>query len=263
MTEILITGGAGRIGGFLRRGLPELGWTLRLLDVKPVEDPAQQERALVGDIRDAALLDEAMAGVSAVVHLAGIPGEAPFADICAANIDGTYQVFDAARRAGVPRVVYASSNHAVGFTPRQELVGVDTPLRPDTLYGVSKVFGEALARYYVDRHGLRVACLRIGSCFERPRAVRMLDTWLSPGDMVRLTHACLTAPDLDYAVLYGVSKNTRGWWDLAPARALGYEPRDDAEVYAEQVIAECGELSRDDPAYMLLGGKFTQTSPDG
>ena len=124
-------------------------------------------------------------------------------------------MFDAARRAGVPRVVYGGSNHAIGFTPRSELLPADGPLRPDTNYGVSKAFGEVVGRFYADRYGMRVACLRIGSCDDRPRTPRWLSTWLSPGDAVRLVDACLRAPDLGYAVVYGISANTRGWWDLA------------------------------------------------
>ena len=263
VSVILITGAAGRIGTYLRRGLPALGWRLRLLDAKLPDNLASTEEAVVADIRDTASMDSAVRGVDAVVHLAGLASEAPFADICAANIVGTQAVFDAARRAGVPRIVYASSNHAVGFTPRQPLVSVDVPIRPDTSYGVSKAFGEAVARFFVDRYGMRVACLRIGSCEDEPSSVRSLSTWLSPGDMVRLTHACLTAGNLDFAIVYGISANTRGWWDLGPGRALGYEPADDAEGYAPRVLAAAGgELRADDPDYAWLGGRFTEMTPE-
>lgn len=261
MSRILVTGGAGLVGSYLRHGLPALGWQLRTLDLVDVSDPVEGEEVVRADIHDGDALARAMRDVAAVVHLAGIPTEAAFADICAANIDGTYRVFEAARAAGVRRIVYASSNHAVGFTPRQELAGVDVPPRPDTFYGVSKAFGEALARYYVDRHGMQVVCLRIGSCCPVPTSVRMLSTWLSPGDMARLAHACLSTPDLDFAVVYGISANTRGWWDLAPGRALGYEPVDDAEKYATQVLAECGEPDPTDPDHAFLGGHYTAITP--
>ena len=190
------------------------------------------------------------------MHLAGISSEAPFADVLGANIDGTYQVFDAARRAGVRRVVFASSNHAVGFTPRTRLATVDLPPRPDTYYGVSKVFGEALGRLYVDRYGMQVVCLRIGSWQDRPETPRHLSTWLSPSDGIRLLHAALTAPDVEFAVVYGTSANTRGWWDLRPARALGYRPVDDAEDYAAAVLAEHGEPDPAAADNALLGGDF-------
>jgi len=253
---VLVTGAAGTIGSMLRAGLSQSGWTLRLLDVAPLGSPASGEELLTGDIRHAAVLRAAMADVDAVVHLAGIPTEAPFADLLETNIAGTYEVFEAARRAGVRRIVFASSNHAVGFTPRAELVGVDVPPRPDTYYGVTKVFGEALGRLYVDRYGLQVAALRIGTCRDRPVAPRHLSTWLSPGDMVRLAHACLSAPDLTYAVVYGISANTRRWWDLEPGRALGYSPEDDAETYAADVLAGRPPPDPDSPEERYVGGEF-------
>jgi uronate dehydrogenase len=261
--RVLITGAAGLIGGFLRRGLPLSGWELRLLDIAEVPDPAEGEQVVVGDIRDAGLLAAAVSDVQAVVHLAGISGEDDFDRIRDINIDGTYQVLEACRLAGPRRVVYASSNHAVGFTPRSGLAPVDVPPRPDTYYGLSKVFGEAASRLYADKYGLEIACLRIGSCFERPRNVRMLSTWLSPGDVARLVHACLTAPGLRFATVYGISANTRGWWDLGPARALGYQPRDDAEVFAAEILASQPDLGPDDPDYRYLGGRFTEMLPPG
>ena len=203
-------------------------------------------------------------GVDAVVHLAGIPVEARFAKLLAANIDGTYQVFEAAHQAGVPRVVYASSNHAVGYHERADYpdgVGIGVRPRPDTYYGVTKVFGEALGSFYADRHGMAVACVRIGSCFAEPRTVRMLGTWLSPADAVRLFHSLLTAPELRYEIVYGVSANTRGWWDLEPARRLGYRPQDDAEVHAEALEKAQGPLDPSDPDYRYLGGRFVTHTP--
>lgn len=252
---VLITGAAGGVGGFLRAGLPGLGWRVRGYDLTAPPDASPDWT--VGDITDPAALAAAAAGAAAVVHLAGIPGEADFADLLHANIDGTYQVFEAARRAGVRRVVYASSNHAVGFHPRQDPIGVDVRPRPDSRYGVTKVFGEALGSLYADRYGMEVACVRIGSCFPRPTTVRMLSTWLSPGDVVRLTHALLTAPGLRYEILYGISANARGWWDLTRATRLGYRPQDDAETYAAEVLAACGPLTPDDPDARYVGGRMT------
>ncbi|MGI5491709.1 NAD-dependent epimerase/dehydratase family protein [Microtetraspora malaysiensis] len=250
----LITGAGGRIGACLRRGLPTLGHRLRLTDRTPIEDAGVDQ--VVGDITDPATLARAMEGVRAVVHLAGDPSTAAsFESVLDANIEGTYRVFEAARLAGVERIVFASSNHAAGFTPRQECAPADTPVRPDSLYGVSKAYGEALGRYYADRYGMRVACLRIGSFEPRPPDARALSTWLSPGDMVRLAHACLTAPDLTYALVWGVSANSRGWLDLEPGRALGYHPCDDAEAYA----AELPELDAADPDYAWLGGRTVES----
>jgi uronate dehydrogenase len=255
--RVLVTGAAGRIGRAACPGLAARGWQVRGLDHRPLDGVAGlADPPVVAEIGDAAALTAATAGMDAVVHLAAISTEAPFAEILAANIDGTYQVFEAARRSGVPRVVFASSNHAVGFTPRTELAGVDLPPRPDTFYGLSKVFGEALGRLYADRYRLEVVCLRIGSWDERPTTPRHLSTWLSPADGVRLLHAALSAPDVGFAVVYGISANTRAWWDLAPARALGYLSVDDAEDYAEEILAEHAEPNPADPEHALLGGDF-------
>jgi uronate dehydrogenase len=172
---VLVTGAAGRVGRYLRSGLPAFGWDLRLMDRAPIPDAPD---AIVADIRDTGALSEAMDGVDAVVHLAGVvkPND-PFADVLAVNIGGTYEVLEAARAASVERFVFASSNHANGFAPRgaPDAGGGD---RPDSYYGVSKLFGEALGRLYADRYGLRVACIRIGSCFDQPTDPRMLATTL-------------------------------------------------------------------------------------
>ncbi len=255
---MLITGAAGRIGTYLRQRLSTSDWQLRLLDIEPFDD--DESEVVVADIRDAAALAAAMQDVEAVVHLAGIPVEAPLDDILTMNIEGTWRVFDAARRAGVPRVVYGGSNHAIGFTPRCDLLPDDVPLRPDTNYGVSKAFGESLGRFYADRYGMRVACLRIGSCDERPMSPRMLATWLSPDDAARLVDACLRSPNLEYAVVYGISANTRGWWDLEAGRALGYEPVDDAEIFANEVLAVHRALPGDDAEDAFVGGRWTTFS---
>jgi uronate dehydrogenase len=222
---VLLTGAAGRIGTMLTARLPALGWDVRAMDRVGIDGLD----GVTGDVTDPAALDIAMAGVSAVVHLAGYPTEATWPILRQANIEGTVQVFDAARRAGVTRVIYASSNHAVGFAPHGDGdLAADTAGRPDTLYGVTKVFGEALGRYYADRYGMKVACLRIGTCHHEPPDLRSLATWLSPDDCARLVDACLRSDTLSYALIWGVSANRHRWWSLAAGRELGYEPSDDA-----------------------------------
>ncbi|MEE1928303.1 NAD(P)-dependent oxidoreductase [Streptomyces sp. TRM 70351] len=262
---ILLTGAAGGLGTLLRDLLPPYGYALRLFDVAPVPGGAgPDEEVVTADLADRAALREAVRGTDAVVHLAGISGEAPFEQILRANIEGTYHLYEAALAEGVRRVVFASSNHAVGFTPRpgdgDPLIPVHTPHRPDTFYGLSKNFGEDLAQLYWDRHGLETVSVRIGSCFPEPTTVRMLSTWLSPADAARLLHAALTAEGVGHTVVYGSSANTRLWWDLASARALGYTPQDDSEPYAARLLAEHGDLRPDDPAHTRLGGDFT-TAP--
>ncbi|MEU6557207.1 NAD(P)-dependent oxidoreductase [Streptomyces sp. NPDC046915] len=264
---VLLTGAAGGLGTLMRGLLPEYGYDLRLFDVRPIEDAPG---AITADLADKEALREAVRGVDAVLHLAGISLEAPFEKILRANIEGTYNLYEAARQEGVPRIVFASSNHAVGFTPaprgdapfdRSALIPIDTPRRPDTFYGLSKSFGEDLAQLYWDKHGLETVSVRIGACFPEPTGVRMLSVWMSPADGARLFHAALTAEDVGHTVVYGSSANTRLWWDLTTARALGYEPRDDSEPYAEKLVAEHGELDPENPAHTHLGGPFVSDPP--
>ncbi|MFC7306639.1 NAD-dependent epimerase/dehydratase family protein [Streptomyces monticola] len=259
---VLLTGAAGGLGSLMRGLLPAYGYDLRLFDVTPIEG---EPDAITADLADKDALREAVRGVDAIIHLAGISLEAPFEKILRSNIEGTYNLYEAAREEGVRRVVFASSNHAVGFTPRpragEQPILVQTPRRPDTYYGLSKAFGEDLAQFYWDKFGLETVSVRIGSCFMEPTSVRMLSVWMSPGDGARLFHAALTAPDVGHTVVYGSSANTRLWWDLSSARALGYEPRDDSEGYAEKLIAEHGELDDANPDHAYLGGHFCTNPP--
>lgn len=243
--KILMTGSEGRIGRALQLRLARPGRTLRLLD------PAREE-PFRGSVTDPGLVLAASTGVDAVVHLGGISAEAPWAEILDVNIDGTRTVLDAAVRAGVPRVVLASSNHATGMTPVPAAGGLpaDVAFRPDTFYGVGKVAMEALGALYADRHGLDVVSLRIGTCAERPRSTRELSTWLSFDDCARLVEACLTAPGpLGHRIVWGMSANTRGFVSHAAGEALGYHPADDAEAFAGDVDGE------PEP---LVGGAFTR-----
>lgn len=260
--RVLITGAAGNIGTVLRAGLPAHGWVPRSFDLTAVADPAPGEQTVVGDVTDADAVHSAMDGVAAVVHLAGIAGEAPYDEIRRVNIDGTHQVFDAARLAGVRRVVFASSNHAVGFAGRTHLLPAEIPPRPDTFYGLSKAFGEALGQLYADRYGMDVVALRIGSFRDLPSQPRHLSTWLSPEDCVRLVHAALSAHHRGFAAVYGISANTRGWWDHTPGHALGYHAEDDAEEYAEEILAEHGEIDRTAVEYTRVGGEYCRPEFD-
>jgi uronate dehydrogenase len=258
MSIILIAGAAGRIGTMLRPRLAQPGRTLRLLDTTALAAGAGEE-AITASVTDLDAVTAACQGADAVIHLAAIPGEAPWVQILEVNINGTYAIFEAARRAEVSRVVYASSNHAVGFSPRSAFPVPDYAFpAPDTYYGVSKVAGEALAALYHHRYGLDAICIRILTCAERPPTVRSLSTWLSPDDAGRLFESCLSAKRPGFRVVFGVSANTRGGWVcLDEARSLGYEPRDDAEAYAAEVLAEHGEPGPDDPLLRYLGGEFT------
>jgi uronate dehydrogenase len=253
--RVLLTGAAGKVGSCLRAGLRDELSELRLSDRAPVALEAPSETDAPADLVDFDAVLRAVSGVSAVIHLGAVPDEAPFEDIAGPNLHGVYHVFEAARRCGVRRVVFASSNHATGFYPVSARLTGGEPVRPDGLYGASKAYGEALGRMYHDRFGLSVVSVRIGSFTERPTVPRHLSTWLSPGDAVRLFRACLSAPDVGYEVVYGASANTRGWWDLSSALGLGYEPVDNAEDYA-------GDVS-DEPVGDAQGGPNTDPAHGG
>jgi len=249
--RVLLTGASGKIASCLRPGLRDELEELRLTDRRPPEEPPTGAETFVpADLTDRDAVERAMAGVEAVVHLGAAPGELAFDELLGPNVVGAFNVFEAARRTGVRRVVFASSNHATGFYPVGERLGGVEPVRPDGLYGVSKVFGEALARMYFDRFGLEAICLRIGAFGERPRRPGHLAEWLSHGDAVRLVRACLSAPDIGFLVVYGVSANTRSWWNIGDAAArLGYEPQDNAERFASEV---------DGPEPERQGDEFTE-----
>ncbi|MFB7219183.1 NAD-dependent epimerase/dehydratase family protein [Streptomyces sp. NPDC002596] len=259
---VLLTGAAGGLGTLMRGLLPAYGYELRLFDVAPIEGAPD---AITADLGDKEALREAVRGVDAIIHLAGISLESSFDKILRANIEGTYNLYEAAREEGVRRIVFASSNHAIGYHPRplpgDPLIPIDTPRRPDTFYGLSKSFGEDLAQLYWDKHAMETVSVRIGSCFMEPTSVRMLSVWMSPGDGARLLHAALTAEEVGHTVVYGSSDNTRLWWDLTTARSLGYEPQDDSEQYAEKLVAEQGELDPDNPDHAHLGGHFVTDPP--
>ncbi|MBC2933781.1 NAD(P)-dependent oxidoreductase [Nocardioides sp. zg-1228] len=252
--RVLVTGAAGSIGRVVTAGLVDLGHDVVGLDLVPAPDgtPFAWHEA---DCADADAVEAAFAAqpLDAVVHLAGIPREASLPDELTSHVVTTAALLDAMVGHDVPRVVYASSNHAVGRTPRADgELSVQALPRADTYYGVAKVAAEALLQLFSDRHGLDVVACRIGSFLEEPTSVRSLSTWLSHGDCVRMVEAALTTPAPGYAVLYGISANTRAWWDLEPGRRLGYEPQDDAEAHAGRV--EPGP--HDDAEAEYVGGPY-------
>lgn len=249
----VLLGAGGDVGRSLRPELAARVGRLRLVDVTALEPAHPNEEAVIGDVRDQHALDVALRHANGVVHLGGLADEDDFHDLAEINIVGTYHVFEAARRAGARRVVYASSNRATGFYSTDTLLDASMPPRPDGLYGVSKVAGEALGRLYADKFGLEVAALRIGSFEPTPQDQRQLSTWLSPADCLAAFLAAMTAPELSYAVFYAVSRNTRRWWDLADGQALGFDPSDDAEDHAPRSSPSATKTSGSVPQ----GGPYT------
>ena len=262
MKRILITGAAGQLGGYLRRGLAGK-YALRLLDIRPIEDLGEGEETVTADITDLDALTAAMEGIDGVVHLGAVSVEDSWEEILPNNIVGTYNLFEAARRGGVKRVLFASSNHAIGFYRRDQRIGTNVTVRPDSRYGVSKAYGEALASLYADKYGLETFCMRIGNVNDKPIDVRRLSIWISPRDFTQLVEIGLEAPGLHFEIVYGVSDNARTWWDNSNAERLGYRPQDDAEAYAEEITAKEPPHEPGDRQHDFQGGSFVNVEFGG
>jgi len=254
--RILITGAAGRLGSQLRTGLRDAANVRRLTDVRELAPATAGEEVVMADLQDFAAVQQLMVGVDLVLHFGAVMVKEAWSKVLPVNIVGTYNVFEAARLAGVRRIVYASSSHAVGMYGCNELLDANSPPRPDTPYGLSKAFGENLARMYFDKYEIEAACLRIGSCFEEATDERMLATWLSHKDLVQLCRRCIDAPVLGYAVAYGMSDNPRRWWDNRQVDYLGYRPEDSAEVFMEAIMAHASQPAPFDPATLFQGGQY-------
>ncbi len=234
--RVLITGAAGRIGKVVRHALGEDGYRLRLTDIQPLGEAAPHEELVQADLGDAAAVRAMLEGVDAVVHFAGYPREASWDVILENNIRPTIHLWEAALAAGTKRIVFASSNHAIGFYPRDQKIDDQVPHRPDGRYGISKTFMEDTARFYADKHGIAAMGLRIGTCRDAPLDARQLSTWQSEADLVQLVRVGLTA-DYHFEIAYGVSDNAASWWDNRRAEALGYQPQDSADKWQEALAA--------------------------
>ena len=261
--KLLLTGAAGGLGKALRNRLQANCSVLRLSDVQAFGEAFDAEEIVLADLADAAAVDAMVKGVNAIVHLGGISVEGPFGPILQANILGLYNLYEAARKHGVKRVVFASSNHVTGFYRQDQTITADHPARPDGLYGLSKAFGEDLSRFYFDRYGIETACVRIGSSFAEPRDRRMLATWLSFDDLHRLITACLTTPVLGHSIIFGMSDNAVTWWDNSRARHIGYVPQDSSDIFREAIYARTQAPDLKDPVAQYQGGAFVVAGPFG
>jgi uronate dehydrogenase len=256
MQTLLITGASGSIGRRLRKLLKGVYPSLRLSDLAPPADLNADETFVKADLAVMGEVERAVAGVQGIVHLGGFSVEGPWETILSANIIGCYNLFEAARRARAERIVFASSNHAIGFYPRRRRIGVEAPVRPDSRYGASKAFGEALGALYAFKHGLRVTCLRIGNVADMPADKRRLSIWLKPEDLVQLIRIGLDHPDLHYEIFYGASNNARGWWDNSAAFRFGYRPQGRAEDHAAEALTAEAKLPADPLGEWYQGGPY-------
>ncbi len=254
--RLLVTGAAGNLGGVLRKGLAPLATTIRASDHQEMPPAGANEETVVCELGDFDAVMKMVEGCDAVVHFGAAPVERPWAEILNSAIIGGYNVYEAARRHGIKRVVYASSIHAVGYTRREDGADTDTPHAPDTLYGVSKCFVEDLARMYFRKFGMESALLRINSCFPEPADRRHLSTWLSFDDLTRLVSRCLEAERIGCSVIYGISDNKERFFNNDKVRHIGYVPQDSAEAYREKAEAKTEPGDPHDPAVEYVGGVF-------
>lgn len=224
--SIAITGGSGRVAKAMRQVLSAQLRHVRIVDIVEPTELAANESFLRADLTRLDEAVKALEGMDGVIHLAGIPSEKALADMVQVNVIGTSHVYEAAKLAGVPRVVLGSSNHATGFYPRDAVVGPEAPMRPDSIYGLTKCWGELVAGVYFDKQGIRSLIIRIGNAQDMPRAPRSLEVWISPGDLAQLCVIGLTHPDIDVKTVFGVSAGGGSWWDNSEATKLGYVPRD-------------------------------------
>jgi uronate dehydrogenase len=263
MQSVLVTGAAGGIGTRLRSLLQGVYPRLRWSDRTTPADLAAGQEFVPADLADMAQVENIVDGIEGIVHLGGFSVEGPWKTILDANIVGCYNLFEAAWRKGVKRIVFASSNHAVGFYPRHRRIGVGEPVRPDSRYGVSKAFGEALGAFYAFKHGMRVTCIRIGNFGDVPVDRRRLSIWLKPEDLVQLIRIGLEHPDIRYEIFFGASDNARGWWDNEPAFRYGYRPQGCAEDHAATALAADAKQLPDPVGDWYTGGPFCSDEFDG
>ena len=259
--RLLLTGAAGGLGRVLRPRLKPHCRSLRVSDLADLGAAAAGEEVVQADLADRPAIFRLLEGVDAVVHLGGVSTEHQFDTILPANIVGAYNVYEGARKHGVRRIVFASSNHVTGFYRQDEVIDARAPVRPDGYYGLSKAFGENLAQFYWDRHGIETVSIRIGSSFPEPKDRRMLATWLSYDDLERLVVASLTAPVVRHTIVFGASDNTTGWWDNTAAKHLGWRPQDSSEPFRASREAAQPRIDTGDPAAVHQGGGFVKQGP--
>jgi len=262
-TRILLTGAAGGLGKVLREKAKPFAQVLRLSDIAPLEPAVDaSEEVQPCDLADKQAVHELVAGVDAILHFGGVSVERPFEEILGANISGVFHIYEAARRHGVKRIVFASSNHVIGFYGQDQTIDAHAPRRPDSYYGLSKSYGEDMATFYFDRYGIETVSIRIGSSFPEPHNRRMMSTWLSYDDLTQLIERALFTPRVGHTVVYGMSANREVWWDNHLAAHLGFEARDSSEIFRDKIEAQPMPAA-DDPARLYQGGAFVAAGPFG
>ncbi|QDY71496.1 NAD-dependent epimerase/dehydratase family protein [Qingshengfaniella alkalisoli] len=256
MKRLLITGAAGGLGSVMRTKLAHLADTVRLSDVADMGTSASNEELVECDLSDEQAVNELVEGCDGIVHFGGVSIERPFRQIMAGNIHGVYNLYEAARAHGMPRIVFASSNHTIGFHTQDTHLQADCVTKPDSLYGVSKCFGESMASMYHSKFGQETAIVRIGSSFEKPTNHRMMATWFSYDDFTRLIERVFSVRKLGCPIIWGVSANDEHWWDNSQASFLGWVPKDNSEIFREEIEARNERPDADSSQSRWQGGHF-------
>src|SRR3954465_12908503 len=256
MAKVALSGASGGIGRVLRPALLERGVDLRSAGgTKPLEALSPREEVMHGDLREPEVVDRLLEGIDVLIHLAGTSVERPLPEIIENNLKALHEIYEGARRHGVKRIVFASSNHAFGMYSVEDKLSIDAPFRPDGFYGMSKAWGEDMTRMYWDKHGIEGISVRIGSTLERPTEFRHLSTWFGYEDLTQFMMCCIEAREVGYLAVWGVSNNTRSYWDNSVAERIGYRPVQDSEDYADEVLRQPNPL--DPLAQQFQGGSFT------
>lgn len=254
--HLLLTGASGTLGRWLAPALAAAGYRLRLSDIAPFPDPLPEGAAFIpADLADAAAVAALAEGMRTILHFGGVSVERPWPEIIGPNILGVTHIFEAARRTGA-RVIFASSNHTIGFHRREAVLDAADPYRPDSYYGLSKAYGEMLGRMMADKHGVESVHLRIGSALPAPTEARHLSTWLSLPDLLRAVTAAIEAPHTGFAVVWGASANAARWWRGDDAARIGFAPQDDAARFGP--LPEAGDAV----ARLYQGGAFASQGYD-
>ena len=255
MTKVALSGASGNMGSMLRVELQKRGVNLRSASGRqPMKPLHEGEDIMHGDLRDRSTVDRLMEGVDVLIHLAGTSVERPLPEMIEHNLVGLHEIYEGARRNRVRRIVFASSNHAFGMHSTKDKLSLDAAFRPDGIYGLSKVWGEAMARMYWDKHGIEGISVRIGSCLPRPTEFRHLSTWFGHEDTVQFMMRCIEAPAVGYVAAWGVSNNTRAYWTPTRCERLGYRPLQNSEDFAPEILRQKNPL--DPVAQQYQGGGF-------
>ncbi len=256
MSKILLTGAAGGLGKVLRESLNNWKDSLIVSDITDLGPAQCGEEVRQCNLSDFKSVLELVEDIDEIIHLGGVSVEDSFDNILHANIIGTYNIYEAARQKGIKRILFASSNHTIGFHSRENLLDASSVMRPDSLYGVSKGFGELLARYYYDKFQIESACIRIGSSFPKPKDRRMLATWLSYKDLTSLVKRIFEVDRLGFAIVYGVSDNKEKWWDNHQVAYIGWSAQDSSEQFENEPYITAEKVDPFSPVTLYQGGKF-------